>query len=177
MGPNLGPLDGQDLGGASRVRSVGAGGSASFSAELLRSGHTFVLKAWEKRRGLVISIQQFGQELYFASGTKIYFEGVVSMDGVRRISEFRMGLICVMAAAALGGCAASNSGSGPTAASLPAGETCGSIKSQLNRLDAKGVQAYVQAQGEGKKLSGAQKTDADNYNRLLNEYLGARCHV
>jgi hypothetical protein len=46
----------------------------------------------------------------------------------------------------LGGCAASNSGSGPTAASLPAGETCGSIKSQLNRLDAKGVQAYVQAQ-------------------------------
>jgi hypothetical protein len=99
------------------------------------------------------------------------------MNGVRRISEFRMGLLCALAAAGLGGCAASNSGGGPTAASLPAGETCGSIKSQLNRLDAKGVQAYVQAQGEGKKLSGSQKTDADNYNRLLNEYLGARCHV
>jgi hypothetical protein len=101
------------------------------------------------------------------------------MSGVRRISEFRMGFLCVsVAAAGLAGCAASNGGSGgPTAASLPSGESCGSIKSQLNKLDAKGVQAYVQAQGEGKKLSGSQKTDADSYNRLLNQYLGARCHV
>lgn len=100
------------------------------------------------------------------------------MSGVRRISEFRMGFLCVsVAAAGLAGCASNNGSGGPTSASLPAGESCGSIKSQLNKLDAKGVQAYVQAQGEGKKLSGSQKTDADNYNRLLNEYLGARCHV
>jgi hypothetical protein len=100
------------------------------------------------------------------------------MNGVRRITEFRMGFLCVsMLAAGLAGCAASNGGGGPTAASLPSGESCGSIKSQLNKLDAKGVQAYVEAQGAGKKLSVSQKSDADTYNRLLNQYLGARCHV
>jgi hypothetical protein len=99
------------------------------------------------------------------------------MNGVKRISEFRMGFLCVsLAAAGLAGCA-SSSGNGPTSASLPAGESCGSIKSQLNKLDAKGVQAYVEAQGAGKKLAPSQKADADTYNRLLNEYLGARCHV
>jgi hypothetical protein len=99
------------------------------------------------------------------------------MNGVKRISGFRMGFLCVsMAAAGLAGCASSN-GNGPTAASLPSGESCGSNKSQLNKLDAKGVQAYVEAQGAGKKLSASQKSDADTYNRLLNEYLGARCHV
>lgn len=100
------------------------------------------------------------------------------MSVMVRIGQVRMGLLCVCAAAgALAGCAANSSGKGPSAAALPAGESCGSIKSQLNRLDAKGVQAYVEAQGQGKKLSPGQKADADAYNRLLNEYLGARCHV
>jgi hypothetical protein len=56
------------------------------------------------------------------------------------------------------------------------GETCNSIRGKLNKLDAKGVPAYVEAQSRGKKLAGQQKADADAYNGLLNQYLGARCH-
>jgi hypothetical protein len=71
----------------------------------------------------------------------------------------------------IAGCA--TQGAGPTA-SL---ESCRAAKEELNKLDAKGVQALVEAQTRGKKLSPAQKADADNYNRLLNDYLGNRCHV
>ena len=39
------------------------------------------------------------------------------------------------------------------------------------------VPAYVERQSQGKSLSAAQKSQADLYNKLLNEYLGARCHV
>jgi hypothetical protein len=95
----------------------------------------------------------------------------MTLTKVRRFS----GLYAVIAAAFLGACATGGNGYG--SASLPAGESCGSIKSQLNKLDAKGVPAYVEAQSRGKKLSSAQKADADTYNRLLNDYLGARCHV
>jgi hypothetical protein len=79
----------------------------------------------------------------------------------------------------LAGCAASGGGGsgdpGPTA--LSGGETCQSIRSNLNRLDNQGVPALVERQNAGKKLSESQKAQADLYNRLLNQYLGARCHV
>jgi hypothetical protein len=71
----------------------------------------------------------------------------------------------------LAGCA----GDGATTAA--GGANCAAVKSQLNDLDRKGVQSYVEAQSRGKKLPPAQKAQADNYNRLLNEYLGSRCHV
>lgn len=79
----------------------------------------------------------------------------------------------------LGGC---ESGGAPTsadpgAAALPAGETCGSVKEQLNALDRKGTQSSVEALNAGRKLSPAKKADAENYNRLLGIYLGSRCHV
>lgn len=80
-------------------------------------------------------------------------------------------------AALVAGCAENNSGGGPTSKPLANGETCASVKQQLSKLDARGVQSSVQAQAEGKKLSGQQKADADLYNRLLDDYLGARCHV
>jgi hypothetical protein len=44
-------------------------------------------------------------------------------------------------------------------------------------MDRAGVPAYVERQSQGKSLSAAQKSQADLYNKLLNEYLGARCHV
>jgi hypothetical protein len=78
-----------------------------------------------------------------------------------------------LALALLAGCATQGGGGGPTGSA----EMCRSTKEQLNKLDAKGVQALVEAQTRGKKLSPAQKADADNYNRLLNDYLGSRCHV
>jgi len=98
------------------------------------------------------------------------------MSAEMRCGAWRMGTVCAIGIAlAAGGCA--SGGSGPTGKALANGESCGSIKSQLSRLDAKGVPSSVQAQAAGKKISAQQKADADLYNRLLNDYLGARCHV
>ncbi len=81
-------------------------------------------------------------------------------------------------ALACAGCAANGGGNGdPGPTTLSGGETCQSIRSNLNRLDSQGVPALVERQNAGKKMSAAQKAQADLYNRLLNQYLGARCHV
>jgi hypothetical protein len=83
---------------------------------------------------------------------------------------------CVLALACAGCAAASGSGDpGPT--TLAPGETCQSIRANLTKLDHQGVPALVERQSAGKKMSPAQKAQADLYNRLLNQYLGARCHV
>jgi hypothetical protein len=74
-----------------------------------------------------------------------------------RDCAFRIALLgAVSAAAALGGCA-SGGGSGPSGKALANGETCSSVKQQLNRLDAKGVPQWVQAQAAGRKISGQQR--------------------
>jgi hypothetical protein len=72
---------------------------------------------------------------------------------------------------------ASGNGGDPGARALPAGESCESIRGELNRLDSKGVPAQVERASSGGKLTPAQRADVDKYNDLLNEYLGARCHV
>lgn len=92
---------------------------------------------------------------------------------------FRLGTAAILTSTliALGGCASGGTGYDPGASSLPMGESCQNIRSQLNALDAKGVPALVERQGSGGKLSGPQKAQADQYNRLLSQYLGARCHV
>jgi len=78
----------------------------------------------------------------------------------------------------LQGCGgASGSGGDPGARALPAGESCDSIRGQLNHLDSKGVPAQVERASSGGKLTPSQRADVDKYNDLLNEYLGARCHV
>ena len=81
----------------------------------------------------------------------------------------------VLAGAVLSAGCAGGGGAG-SAAALPAGSTCQSIKGQLSRLDARGVRGSIEAQSAGQKLSGSQKADADSYNSLLNDYLKARCH-
>ncbi len=80
---------------------------------------------------------------------------------------------------ALQGCggAAGNNNGDPGAKPLPPGESCGSIRGELNRLDSKGVPAQVERASGGGKLTPAQRADVDKYNDLLNQYLGARCHV
>lgn len=99
------------------------------------------------------------------------------MTAMARGGAFPFALLgAIGVAVAVSGCA-SGGGSGPSGKQLANGESCGSIKSQLNKLDARGVPSSVQAQAAGKKISAAQKADADLYNRLLNDYLGARCHV
>ena len=90
------------------------------------------------------------------------------------------GLLLAGALAALSGCAEDGSGGyggDPGARPLAAGQTCGTIRQELNRLDSKGTQAKVEAATQGKKLPPAAQADVDRYNDLLNQYLGARCHV
>ena len=79
---------------------------------------------------------------------------------------------------ALQGCGGAAGGSGdPGARPLPPGQSCGSIRSELNRLDSQGVPAQVERASNGGNLSSGQRANVDKYNDLLNQYLGARCHV
>src|SRR6478735_6348507 len=86
------------------------------------------------------------------------------------------GLALVGALAALQGCAEDGGGYGgdPGARPLAAGQSCGSIRQELNKLDSKGTQAKVEAATQGKKLPPAAQAEVDRYNDLLNQYLGAR---
>jgi hypothetical protein len=89
-----------------------------------------------------------------------------------------LSVAAVVVIAALAGCAeGDNFGGDPGAAALAPGQSCGSIRAELDALDRKGTQAKVEAASAGKKLSPKDKTDVDRYNLLLNQYLGARCHV
>lgn len=87
--------------------------------------------------------------------------------------------LVLSAACALAGCAGGGGSKGgdPGAKALPAGQTCQSIKAELDRMVNRGVQSSVEANSAGKKLSPAQKADAERYNELLAYYLGGRCHV
>lgn len=80
---------------------------------------------------------------------------------------------------ALAGCADGGGGTGgdPGAIPLASGQSCGSIRGELDKLDRKGTQSKVEASTSGKKLAPAAQADVDRYNALLNQYLGARCHV
>ncbi len=77
----------------------------------------------------------------------------------------------------IAGCATGGSGGDPGAKPLPPGETCQSLRGQLDRLLSRGVQSKVEALSAGRRQSPADKADAEAYNRHLNQYLGARCHV
>lgn len=83
----------------------------------------------------------------------------------------------LMAAAALAGCEGGGSTNGdPGARPLPAGQTCQSVRAELNRMDSQGAQSKVERASHG-KVDAATQAVADRYNSLLNQYLGARCHA
>ena len=101
---------------------------------------------------------------------------MVSRAGVsagRRARSIAVASMTILAA----GCAGGGGSGDPGAKSLPAGETCQSLRGQLDRLLARGVQPKVEALSAGRKLSPKDRADAEAYNRILNQYLGARCHV
>jgi hypothetical protein len=85
--------------------------------------------------------------------------------------------IVICGALTLAGCAETSSvGGDPGARPLPPGQTCQSIRGELNKMDAQGAQSKVERATQG-KADAASKAVADRYNSLLNQYLGARCHV
>jgi len=94
----------------------------------------------------------------------------------RTMATVLKGLAAAAAVAVLAGCADGDAYD-PGAAPLAAGQTCGSIRAELDRLDRKGTKPKVEAASHGKKLSAAAQADVDRYYYLLNQYLGARCHV
>mgnify|MGYP006877928275 CR=1 FL=1 len=100
----------------------------------------------------------------------------MSRAGVRTAGATVRMVIAASMVLALGGCAGGTGGD-PGAKPLPMGETCQSLRAQLDRLLSRGVQSKVEALSAGRKLSPKDKADAEAYNRLLNQYLGARCHV
>ena len=80
--------------------------------------------------------------------------------------------------AALAGCASDAAPYGdPGARPLPAGYSCQSVRTELNRMDARGLRPKVEAASTGQKRSPQTQADVDRYNYLLNVYLGARCHI
>ena len=86
-------------------------------------------------------------------------------------------LAAAAAIATLAGCADGDGFGDPGASPLASGQSCGSIRQELDSLDRKGTQGKVEAASAGKKLAPKDKSDVDRYNSLLNQYLGARCHV
>jgi hypothetical protein len=78
----------------------------------------------------------------------------------------------------LTGCAADGGGGGdPGAISLPEGRSCKSTHAELKKLDRQGVPSKIERANAGKSISKKDRAAVDRYNRLLNDYLGARCHA
>lgn len=87
-------------------------------------------------------------------------------------------LIAASVATLVAGCASEGNGNrDPGARPLPHGESCSSIRAELNRMDSRGVPSKVEAVNAGRRVSDKDRALAERYNTLLNQYLGARCHV
>jgi len=84
--------------------------------------------------------------------------------------------IAILATGLLAGCAKNNV-SGPYAKPLPLGQNCKSVRSELRRMDSQGIPSYVEAVNAGRKVSKSGREKASRYNKLLNDYLSARCHA
>jgi hypothetical protein len=85
--------------------------------------------------------------------------------------------ILSVAVFAAGGCAAPNGPADPGPKPLAAGQTCQSVRTEMDRLDRKGARGIVEAHLAGRTLASEKKSMAERYLDLLGQYLGARCHV
>lgn len=87
-----------------------------------------------------------------------------------------------MIAVALGGCATTESQIGapaaaPVAAPVLTDRSCQSLRSEIMKREARGAARLVDRKNDGGKLNAREQAEIDSYNSLLNEYLGARCHL
>lgn len=105
------------------------------------------------------------------------------MDGRDRLNGRTGRSAGVVVIAALTGMLAAGCGGGPQAGgdpgarALPSGQSCQSLRSDMDRMLSRGIQPKVEAAQAGRKLPPQQQAEVDQYNRLLAQYLGARCHL
>lgn len=100
-----------------------------------------------------------------------------AISGSMRGSRIRACGVSVAAALLLAACAGDSQQPGSVTAALPDGKSCQQLRGEIDRLDSRGVPAKIDQANAGKKLSAANQADVDQYNRLLQQYLGARCHL
>ena len=99
------------------------------------------------------------------------FAGCAVRSGGVLVATVLTGLI-------VAGCSGGQQAGGdPGARALPAGQSCQSVRAEMDRMLSRGVQSRVEAAQAGKKLPPQQQAEVDQYNRLLAQYLGARCHM
>ena len=88
---------------------------------------------------------------------------------------------CVAAPMAILGLALAGCAGGPDGVSnvglVAGGGSCKSLKRELGRYEARGIQYKADAANRGKRLSSKQRADVNRYNKLLDAYLGNKCHV
>lgn len=77
----------------------------------------------------------------------------------------------------LPGCAGDSKRGDPGPIPLAAGQTCQSVRNDLDALDRKGARGLVEARQAGRPLSKPNSELVERYYNLLDQYLGARCHA
>lgn len=80
-----------------------------------------------------------------------------------------------VAVALLAGCAGGPDGQ-VNAGLMDAG-SCKELKRELGRYESRGIQYKADAANRGARLSAKQRTAVRQYNALLDDYLGNKCHV
>lgn len=100
-----------------------------------------------------------------------------TISGSGRGARVRAVGVSVAMALLLAACASDNQQPGNVTASLPDGKSCQQLRGEIDRLDSRGVPSKIEQANSGKKLSAANQAEVDQYNRLLQQYLGGRCHL
>jgi hypothetical protein len=85
--------------------------------------------------------------------------------------------IASIAVLAAGGCAAQSGPKDPGPRPLAAGQTCQSLRTEMDSLDRRGARGIVESHLAGRPLTPERTGMARRYLDLLDQYLGARCHV
>lgn len=87
--------------------------------------------------------------------------------------------ILALAVALGGGCASTEAQKivTPAAAPVLTDRSCQSLRSEIMTREARGAARLVDRKNDGGKLNAREQAEIDTYNSLLNEYLGARCHL
>ena len=91
------------------------------------------------------------------------------------LSRHRLvGSVLTVVALSLAGCA---SPSGRIPVGFAGGGSCQSVRTELRKLDAAGVPGQIQAQQAGHAVSSDAKSRINQYNALLEQYLGNDCQL